>query len=272
MEHDAALRTRRGRPRAVPGVPLGRDHGPIGTVTSVPAASPRIHRDVVSYVRRSARMNPSQQRAWDSLREGLTVAVPARERSTSVAAEARVDWDAAFGRAAPLVVEIGSGTGEAVAAVASAHPERNVVSFEVFLPAVASAMARVAREGLTNVRFVVADGAEGVARLFGPGAVAELLVFFPDPWHKARHHKRRLVSADFADNAARVLAPGAAWRLATDWSDYATAIREMVGAHPAFVNPYAGWAPRWDLRPVTKYEARGRAAGREIFDLTYLRR
>lgn len=238
----------------------------------MPTPGPRIHRDVVSYVRRSSRMNPSQQRAWDTLRHQLVVPVAPGERSTSIASGARVDWEAVFGRTAPLVVELGSGTGEALAGVAAAFPDRNVVSFEVYRPAVASAMATVARQGLGNVRFVVADGSEGLLRLFEPASIVELLVFFPDPWQKARHHKRRLITANFADLVASRLATGGVWRLATDWADYAEAMRDLLDRHPAFENRFGGPAPRWELRPVTKYEARGRAAGREIIDLCYVRR
>lgn len=217
-------------------------------------------------------MNPSQQRAWDTLGENLVIDVPARATSTSIATDARVDWQAAFGRSAPVVVEIGSGTGQALAAVAAAFPDHNVISFEVYKPAVASAMARISREGLTNVRFVVADGAEGLVRLFSPGSIRELLVFFPDPWHKARHHKRRLVTTEMADVVASRLTPGGLWRLATDWADYAEAMRAVLDPHPALRNVHDDWAPRWAIRPVTKYEERGTSAGRRIFDLTYTTR
>ncbi len=232
---------------------------------------PRVHREVVSYVRRSARMNESQERAWAAHADDLVIRVPVRELSTSVHPDAHIDWDAAFGRRAPLLVEIGSGRGEALAALAAAHPDANVVAFEVFAPAIASTLSRLTREGVTNARVVMANGVEGLARLFEPGQVEQLWTFFPDPWHKARHHKRRLVTASFADTAASALAPGGLWRLATDWSDYAEWIREVLDPHPAFENVHAGWAPRWELRPVTKYQARGLAAGRTIHDLTYRR-
>lgn len=232
----------------------------------------RVHREVVSYVRRSARMNPSQARAWDAHAGRWVVAVPQRETSTSIAADAAVDWESVFGRRAPLVVEIGPGRGESLSALARRRPEVNVVAFEVFEPAVASGLARLARDGVDNVRFVVANGAEGLARLVAAGGLHELWTFFPDPWHKARHHKRRLVSSAFADLVATRLEPGGCWRLATDWDDYAAAMRELLDAHPRFENAHDGWAPRWEERPLTKYEARGLAAGREIHDLTYRRR
>jgi tRNA (guanine-N7-)-methyltransferase len=237
-------------------------------MTAMPAAD-RIHRDVVSYVRRSGRMNESQQRAWDAHHDAWVVDLPSGERQTSVADHASVDWTAVFGREAPLKVEIGSGTGHAVTALAQAMPEANVVAFEVFTPAVASTLGRLARHGVGNVRLVVADGAQALATVFGDGTVSELWTFFPDPWHKARHHKRRLVSPGFAALVASRLAPDGVWRLATDWDDYADAMREVLDAEPGLANCHDGWAPRFDARPVTKYERRGIDAGRTIHDLAY---
>nr|NLI51319.1 tRNA (guanosine(46)-N7)-methyltransferase TrmB [Propionibacterium sp.] len=217
-------------------------------------------------------MNASQRKAWDTLADRWVVPVPPRQTSTSIAPDAAVDWAAVFGRTAPLVVEIGPGRGESLVALAERHPELDIVAFEVFEPAVASALSRAARHGVPNVRFVVANGAEGLERLFGPGHVHELWTFFPDPWHKARHHKRRLVGPDLADLAVSRLGASGRWRLATDWPDYADWMRATLDAHPGLENEHAGWAPRWAERPVTKYEARGLAAGRTIRDLTYRRR
>ena len=236
----------------------------------MPAAAP-IHRDVVSYVRRSARMNESQQRAWDAHHDAWVVELAAGERATSVSPGARIDWTAVFGRDAPLKVEIGSGAGHAVTALAEAMPEANLVAFEVFTPAVASTLGRLARHGVENVRVVVADGAQALASVFDEGSVSELWTFFPDPWHKARHHKRRLVRPGFARLVASRLAPGGVWRLATDWDDYAEAMREVLDAEPGLVNAHDGWAPRFAPRPVTKYEQRGLDAGRTIHDLEYRR-
>nr|WP_300143999.1 tRNA (guanosine(46)-N7)-methyltransferase TrmB [Propionicimonas sp.] len=231
----------------------------------------RIHRDVVSYVRRSGRMNESQQRAWDAHRAAWVVDLPPGERRTSVSPEAAIDWTATFGREAPLKVEIGSGTGHAITALAEAMPEANLIAFEVFTPAVASTLGRLARHGVGNVRLVVADGAQALATVFGERSVSELWTFFPDPWHKARHHKRRLVSPAFAALVASRLTPDGVWRLATDWDDYAEAMRDVLDAEPGLVNCHDGRAPRYDLRPVTRYERRGIEAGRTIHDLAYRR-
>lgn len=236
----------------------------------MPRAAEPLPREVVSFVRRSARMNASQQRAWES-RAGFVVRVPVRSTSTSIAPDAHVDWSATFGRTAPLVVEIGGGTGHAIVAHARAHPEIDHVVFEVHEPSAASTLGRMARHGATNVRVVVANGVEGLAVLFDEASLTQVWTFFPDPWHKARHHKRRLVTPAFADVVASRLVPGGVWRLATDWAGYAEAMREVLDAHPGFANDAGGWAPRWPGRPLTKFEAKGLAAGREVFDLTYRR-
>ncbi|MFV0429602.1 MAG: tRNA (guanosine(46)-N7)-methyltransferase TrmB [Arachnia sp.] len=234
-------------------------------------SSSRTHRVVRSFVRRSTRMNDSQRRAWDRYADTFVIPVPTGDHSTSISTDANLDWARVFGREAPLAVEIGSGAGESLVAMAQRRPERDIVAFEVFAPAVASTLSRIGRAGVKNVRIVVADGTEGLERLCVPGGVAELWTFFADPWHKARHHKRRLVSGWFADLAASRLSPGGLWRLATDWEDYACWQRALLDGHPLFTNVHGGWAPRPDDRPVTKYERRGLDAGRRVFDLEYRR-
>ncbi len=213
-------------------------------------------------------MNPSQQKAWREHADWV-IRVPARDTDTSVAPDAHLDVTDAFGREAPLVVEIGGGTGDVISAVAAKHPDRNYLAFEVFEPAVASTLSKCARAGVDNVRVVVANGVDAVATLIGDRALTELWTFFPDPWHKKRHHKRRLVSRPFADLVAAKLADDGVWRLATDWEDYALAMREVLDEHPLLVNRHDGWAPRWEDRPQSRYEAKGIAAGRTIYDLCY---
>lgn len=246
-------------------------------------AGRRVQRQVVSFVRRSDRMNPPQQKAWARHADQWLVPVTTLETETSVAPDQRLDLTALFGREAPLAVEIGTGTGESLAAMATAHPDWDILAFEVFQPAVASAMNLLGREGIGNVRFVMNDAAAGLRHLLPPGSITELWTFFPDPWHKTRHHKRRLVQPDFAALVASRLVPatgdtlGGLWRLSTDWEDYAQWLREVLDAEPALVNPHAGpdadgWAPRLGLRPITKFEAKGLRAGRTVRDLTYARR
>lgn len=226
----------------------------------------RGHRDVVSFVRRSTRMRPHQRQAYQAHRDRFLLEVRRAERSTSVHPDATLDLTAAFGRHAPLVVEIGPGTGESLVPMAAARPELNVLALEVYEPAIAAVVAALHREDLANVRVVMADAVAALRSLLPEGSVAELWTFFPDPWPKARHHKRRLVDAEFVDLAARRVGPGGVWRLATDWPDYAAVMRDLLDAHPAWqaveVEP---------VRPETRFEIRGRAAGRPIADLVYRR-
>ncbi|MCL1838598.1 MAG: tRNA (guanosine(46)-N7)-methyltransferase TrmB [Propionibacteriaceae bacterium] len=233
-----------------------------------------VSRDVVSFVRRGPRMNPSQQRAWDRLRDRYVVEIPTGERETSIAAQATLDLREVFGRQAPLFVEIGIGSGETICELAGRFPAANLLGFEVFLPTVASCLARLEQANVDNVRIIVADGQQGVETLFsaGMGAIAELWTFFPDPWPKKRHHKRRLVNPAFAQIVAQRLAVGGRWRLATDWESYADWMREVLDDTAGLVNEYAehGWAPRWEARPITKFEQRGINAGRTIRELSYL--
>ena len=142
----------------------------------------------------------------------------------------------------------------------------------MFQPAVASTLGRIGRAGIDNVRIAMIDGAQALERLFDDATITELWTFFADPWHKKRHAKRRLVSSSFGDLVARKLAPGGVWHLATDWEDYARWMREHLDGHPGLVNEHDGWAPRLAQRPVTKYEAKGLAEGRTVYDLAYRRR
>lgn len=216
-------------------------------------------------------MNLSQERAWEE-RANWLVEVPRRETTTSIAPDAEVDWAQVFGRTAPLVVEIGSGTGDALSVMADARRDRDHVAFEVFRPAMASTIIKLRARELTNVRLVDADGVEGLRTLFSPGSVDEIWTFFPDPWHKARHAKRRLVSRELGSLVASRLTEVGRWHIATDWAEYAEHCREQLDGHPDLVNVHDGWAPRLAARPVTKYEQRGLDQGREVFDLTYARR
>jgi tRNA (guanine-N7-)-methyltransferase len=229
---------------------------------------PRLHREVTSFVRRSARMRDSQRRAYEAQLGGLVLDVPQGDLRTSVAADAGVlDLPAVFGRTAPVVVEIGCGPGDSLVPMARARPEVDVLAFEVFEPAVAALVARAAREGVTNVRAVPVDAVAGLDRLLAPASLAEVWTFFPDPWPKQKHHKRRLVDTTFADVVASRLRPGGRWRLATDWAEYADQMRTVLDTHPGFV---AEAEERGD-RPVTRFERRGLAESRPITDLVYRR-
>ena len=218
-------------------------------------------REVLSYSRRGNRFTPHQQEAWDAHQEGWVIPDAAvDEPGFSLAA-----W---FGREAPLIVEIGSGVGEATAALAAARPSYDVLAIEVWRPGVADTLWRVAEAGAENVRLMSVDAVWSMEHLVPAGGLAELWTFFPDPWPKTKHRMRRLVDASFAALAASRLAPGATWRLATDWGDYAEQMREVLDAEPALEG---GPVERWAERPVTKFERKGVEAGRDITDLAYRR-
>lgn len=195
----------------------------------------------VSFVRRGSRLQGRRRDAWAELSEGLVVDVPrSSQADTSVDPGWEYDAAASFGRDAPLVVEVGSGLGEAVAHAAAADPDRNFLALEVYKPGLAQTLLRIDQGGLSNVRIAQVNAAEALATMIRPASVAELWVFFPDPWHKTRHHKRRLVKDSFIDLAGRVLEPGGILRLATDWSDYAAQMREAANASPLFENLHDG--------------------------------
>ncbi|MFE5308431.1 tRNA (guanosine(46)-N7)-methyltransferase TrmB [Isoptericola sp. NPDC056605] len=255
-------------------------------VTSEPV-DPRHRRQPVSFVRRSARLTTAQGKAWDTRRDRYLVDVPRGAAVTSVDPSWTFDPVQVFGRTAPLVVEIGSGQGEAIVAAAAAHPERDHLAVEVYTPGLAQTIVRAGHAGadpgrdggapgneLDNLRLVQADAAELLATALPEASVDELWVFFPDPWHKSRHQKRRLVTPAFAEVVARVLRPGGVWRLATDWSHYADQMREVLEASDDFRNAHGPGerAPRFEGRVLTSFEKKGSAAGRGATDLEYVRR
>jgi tRNA (guanine-N7-)-methyltransferase len=240
--------------------------------SAVERAEPQVRRDVVSFVRRSNRMRPNQRRAWEAYRDRFVLQVPRLGTSTSVHPTASLDLLQAFGRDAELIVEIGPGAGESLIPMAEARPHANVLAFEVYQPAIARLLAQLARNCLDNVRIVEADAVAAMEYLLPARSVDELWLFFPDPWHKVRHHKRRLLTPEFAALSASRLKPGGRWRIATDWVDYAERMRVVLDNDPCFGNLHPnGWAPRWSERPITHFEQRGLDAGRQIFDLAYRR-
>jgi tRNA (guanine-N7-)-methyltransferase len=219
-------------------------------------------REVLTYSRRGSRFTPQQAAGWAAHQADWVIPDEAVDRP---------DFDLLSwwpDRDRPLVVEVGSGVGEATAALAAAHPEVNVLAFEVWRPGVADSLWRVAEAGADNVRFCGVDAVWSLEHLFGPASISELWTFFPDPWHKTRHHKRRLVTPPHATMIATRLRPGARWRLATDWADYAGQMVEVLDAEPLLSG---GRVERWAERPVTRFERKGLEKGREIADLTYTR-
>jgi tRNA (guanine-N7-)-methyltransferase len=219
-------------------------------------------REVLTYARRGSRFTNKQQQAWDAYAERYWIADEHVDQPAFSFAGEFED------RELPLIVEIGCGIGEATAALAAARLDHNVLGFEVWRPGVAECVGRFGELGLTNVRVCSVDAVWCFENLLAEGQLAELWSFFPDPWHKKRHHKRRLVNPGFAHLAATRLAPGASWRLATDWADYAEQAIEVLGAEPLLEG---GVVERWADRPVTRFERRGLAEGRGSTDLLYTR-
>lgn len=220
-------------------------------------------RRIRSFVRREGRLTPGQQRNLDTLwpRYGLETD------------DGPFDWDAAFGRSAPKVLEIGFGAGESLLEAAEQRPGEDFIGIEVYRSGVGRLMGMLEDRGLTNVRVFCADAVDVMAGAIADSSLDEVLLYFPDPWPKKRHHKRRLVQATFADGVARVLRPGGVWHLATDWANYAEWMRETLDPHPAFENigDRDGFVAQ-SARPVTRFEQRGENRGHAVFDLAYRRK
>ncbi len=226
--------------------------------------APRAHlrRPIRSFVLRQGRFSPAQQRAREALlpRFGVPYApVP-------------LDLAATFGRDNPKILEIGFGMGEATAAIAEAQPDRDFLAIEVHSPGVGGLLKLIDEKGLANVRIVQHDAAEVVAHMIASGALAGIHIFFPDPWPKKRHHKRRLLQPGFIHALAQRLAPGGYLHAATDWEEYASHILAAASADPLLVNTTASFAPRPAYRPATKFERRGLRLGHGVWDVVFKRR
>ena len=219
-------------------------------------------RSIRSYVLRQGRVTAAQSSAVERLMPVYGIAY----------SPAPLDLEQTFGRRAPKVLEIGFGMGETTAAIAAAHPERDYLGIEVHTPGVGALLRRLETLGLTNVRVIQHDAVEVVERMIGPGALDGVHVFFPDPWPKKRHHKRRLLQPEFVHLLATRMKPGAYLHAATDWEDYATQMLEVLSAEPLLENTAAGFAPRPEERPLTKFETRGARLGHGVWDLVFRRR
>lgn len=228
--------------------------------------------DILSFVRRSARLTEGQAWAWEHLSDTMRIDVTRGAAVTSVAEGSVREPSDLFGRDARLVLEIGSGQGHAIVHAAEQRPDTNFLAVEVFKAGLARTMGSAHRAGLTNIRVVEANAPEVLERLLPEGCVDELWLFFPDPWHKARHNKRRLVSPAFAELVARSLKPGGVLRMATDWEEYAVQMRDVLDCAEAFERDFEGeWAERFDGRVLTVFERKGSDVGRDIRDLAYRR-
>jgi tRNA (guanine-N7-)-methyltransferase len=217
----------------------------------------------VSFTRRGGRLTERQNAAWDALAATHVLDLPRSGASTSVDPEFRLNPSATFGRDAPLIIEIGSGRGESLVAAAEASPGVNFLGLEVYVPGVAQTLVTMRHAGVANVRLAIVNAPEAFSTMIAPASVREVRTWFPDPWHKARHHKRRLITVGFTELVARVLEPDGVWRIATDWEDYAEWIQDVLTTSPHLVG---GPVDRFDGRVVTRFERKGLDAGRVIHD------
>jgi tRNA (guanine-N7-)-methyltransferase len=219
------------------------------------------HRAVTSFVHHRARLTDGQQAAWDRW-------WPVRGHEVADLVSGGLDYDppAWFGRVAPLILEIGSGMGETTAALAAAEPDVDHLAVEVFEPGIAALLMRAEEAGLTNLVVLRGDAVALLTTRVPEASLAGIRIFFPDPWPKRRHHKRRLVQPAFLALVATRLQPGGTLHMATDWADYADQMRTVADAEPLLVG---GETPRPPWRPVTKFEARARAEGRDVHDFVY---
>lgn len=226
------------------------------------SAPPERSTRIRSYVVRAGRLGPGQERALREL--GPHFVLPFQP--------GLADWDARFGRAAPRVLEIGFGMGDATAQVAAAQPGTDFIGIEVHLPGVGALLKRIGDAGLTNLRILQHDAVEVLEQMVAPASLAGIHVWFPDPWHKKRHHKRRLIQPPLVALLASRLAPGGYLHCATDWEDYAVQMLDVLTAEPALANTAgSGYAPRPDWRPLTKFEHRGLQLGHGVWDLLFRR-
>jgi tRNA (guanine-N7-)-methyltransferase len=244
----------------------GEPQAPASDTTEAPAAAsatpayPR--RGIRSFVLRAGRMGSGQQKAMETLAPRYVI--PYRAGTLDVAAS--------FGRSAPTILEIGFGMGDATAQIAAARPDDDFIGIEVHTPGVGALLQRIDERGLTNLRLIQHDAVEVLRDMIAPGSLAGLHVYFPDPWHKKKHNKRRLIQADFVRQLSSRLAPGGYLHCATDWQPYAEQMLEVLAAEPTLANTADGYAPRPDWRPLTKFENRGIKLGHGVWDLVFRKR
>jgi len=222
----------------------------------------RVRRPIRSYVLRQGRFSPAQQRALEQMLPRYGIAFDKR----------LLDFDAVFGRGARRILEIGFGMGETTATIAKAMPECDFLAIDVHGPGVGSLLRRIDDERLTNVRVIQHDAAEVVTWMIPHDCLSAIHIFFPDPWPKKRHHKRRLLQPPFVHELALRLDSGGHLHVATDWQDYAAAILSTLEAEPLLENTAVGYAGRPAYRPVTKFEQRGRKLGHGVWDIIFRRR
>ena len=219
-------------------------------------------RTIRSFVRRAGRTTTGQAKAFEQL--GPRFLLPYQPQP--------LDFQAAFGRDAPTILEIGFGMGEATAHIAGLMPEKNFLCCEVHEPGVGALLKRIGEHGLANIRIVQHDAVEVMEHMLPEGSLAGIHIFFPDPWHKLRHNKRRLVQPPLVARLASRLRAGGYIHCATDWEPYAQQMLEVLSGEPQLANTAQGYAPRPDYRPLTKFENRGLKLGHGVWDLVFRKR
>ena len=219
-------------------------------------------RRIRSFVTRAGRVSTAQGRALAEL--GPTYLIPYDK--------AQLDVAQAFGRTAPTILEIGFGMGETTATIAAGMPDRNFIGVEVHTPGVGSLLKLIGEQQLHNVRIVQHDAYEVLTHMIAPASLAGVHVFFPDPWHKARHNKRRLIQPAMVQLLSSRLATGGYLHCATDWQEYAEQMLEVLTGEPTLENTADGYAPRPEYRPVTKFENRGLKLGHGVWDVVFKKR
>lgn len=219
-------------------------------------------RPIRSFVLRQGRVSNAQQRAYDAGMPRFGIAYQSSP----------LDLDAVFGRRAPKVLEIGFGMGETTAAIARAHPDYDYLALEVHTPGVGALLKLLDEQHLTNVRIIQHDAIEVLEHMLAPQSLDRVHIFFPDPWPKKRHHKRRLIRPEFVSLLVTRLKPGAILHLATDWADYAEQMLAVLCAERQLENCAPGFAQRPESRPMTKFEQRGLRLGHRVYDLLFRKR
>lgn len=223
------------------------------------------HKTIKSFVLRTGRTTIGQAKAFETL--GPQFLLPYRNET--------LDLDATFGRSAPTILEIGFGMGEATASIAALLPEKNFLCCEVHTPGVGALLKRIGEQGQTNIRICQHDAVEVLDNMLPPDSLDGIHVFFPDPWHKKRHNKRRLLQAPLVAKLAAHLKPGGYLHCATDWEPYAIQMLEVLGAEPLLQNTSTdatGYADKPAYRPLTKFENRGIKLGHGVWDVVFTRR
>ena len=222
---------------------------------------PTEHR-IRSFVTRAGRLSIAQARALEELGPQFLIAY----------AKAPLDTARAFGRGAPVILEIGFGMGDTTSHIARAMPDKDFIGVEVHTPGVGSLLKQIGEQGLTNLRLIQHDAVEVLNNMIPDASLAGVHVFFPDPWHKARHNKRRLLQPPFVKLLAEKLAPGGYLHCATDWEDYAVQMLDVLGSEPLLQNTAEAYAPQPAYRPLTKFENRGLKLGHGVWDLVFTKK